>query len=76
MTVVEEIIPAHQRIMTMREIKIERNRLLAACDWTQLPDVPITIKTAWAEYRQQLRDLPANCDINNPVWPTEPKEQP
>lgn len=42
------------------EIKQHRNALLAQCDWTQLPDAPLTTPTkeAWRVYRQQLRDLP------------------
>jgi hypothetical protein len=38
----------------MREI---RDRLLAGSDWRMLPDIK-NDKTAWAEYRQQLRDFP------------------
>lgn len=41
-------------------IRQYRNELLARCDWTQLPDVALTIeeKLAWGEYRQRLRDIP------------------
>lgn len=58
----------------MPEIRERRNYLLAACDWTQLPDAALTPeqKAAWAVYRQQLRDFPAVCDPNNPVWPVPP----
>ena len=50
----------------------ERDRLLAASDWTQVPDAPVD-RLAWAEYRQALRDLPANTtDPRNPVWPAVP----
>jgi len=38
-------------------MRSERNRLLSECDWTQLPDSSVD-KTAWAEYRQALRDAP------------------
>ena len=34
-----------------------RNKELARTDWTQVADAPVD-KTAWATYRQQLRDLP------------------
>jgi hypothetical protein len=36
-----------------------RDACLADTDWTQLPDVSLTaeVKLAWAEYRQQLRDV-------------------
>jgi hypothetical protein len=42
----------------MAQIRGQRNSLLAACDWTQIADSTAD-KTAWASYRQQLRDLPA-----------------
>ena len=46
--------------------RAERNRLLAASDWTQIPDSALATekKTEWATYRQTLRDLP-----NDPAWP-------
>ena len=57
--------PAHLRLL--------RNNKLAASDWTQGSDVPAEIKSAWATYRQQLRDLPANTsDPTKPTWPTKP----
>jgi hypothetical protein len=40
-----------------------RNMELARTDWTQVEDAPVD-KTAWATYRQALRDLPASN--NNP----------
>lgn len=36
-----------------------RNRELAASDWTQLPDCPLSNQQNWETYRQELRDLPA-----------------
>jgi hypothetical protein len=39
-------------------VRNERNRLLAASDWTQVADAPVD-REAWATYRQQLRDFPA-----------------
>jgi hypothetical protein len=52
----------------------DRNKRLANCDWTQLPDIPSTVdKAAWAVYRQALRDLPNNnLDVHNPVYPVPP----
>lgn len=40
------------------QIRLWRNAQLAASDWTQLADSPVD-KSAWATYRQALRDLPA-----------------
>lgn len=52
-----------------------RDSKLTSCDWTQLPDSPLTEpkRTEWATYRQELRDLPATYpDYSTVVWPTEP----
>lgn len=55
-----------------------RNSLLKDCDWTQMPDAPLSNedKQRWATYRQELRDLPNNypnlTDINNVVFPEIP----
>jgi hypothetical protein len=58
----------------LMQIRIKRNSRLAACDWTQMPDTPLSPekRLAWATYRQQLRDFPDVCDVNNPVWPIPP----
>ena len=42
------------------EIRSKRDRRLAASDWTQMPDSPLTSskKAEWATYRQGLRSLP------------------
>ena len=52
----------------------DRNGLLLKCDWTQFNDSPLSNeqKAAWATYRQELRNLPNNVDINNVVFPTPP----
>lgn len=55
-----------------RNIRVERNALLAKSDWTQLPDVPQVDVNAWAVYRQQLRDVTSQPDPFNIVWPTAP----
>ena len=54
------------------QIKLWRNAELAATDWTQLPDAPVS-KTAWASYRQSLRDLPAQGKkAEDAVFPVKP----
>ena len=54
------------------QIKLWRNAQLISSDWTQLPDAPVE-KTAWAVYRQALRDLPAQGgNAENAVFPTKP----
>ena len=64
----------------MRLLRVERNRLLTACDWRARSD--LTISTAWKTYRQSLRDLPAsspptldsdgNLDMSSVTFPTDP----
>ncbi|WP_230623814.1 tail fiber assembly protein [Chromobacterium violaceum] len=56
-------------------LRTRRNVLLAASDWTQMPDVSLTPekKKAWAEYRQSLRDLPrTTTDFGQEKWPVAP----
>lgn len=52
--------------------RARRNALLAASDWTQLPDVPRKTRAAWAAYRQALRDITAQPDPHQPQWPAPP----
>lgn len=56
-------IPAEWWIERMRK---RRDALLIRSDWTQIPDVPVD-QTAWAEYRQQLRDAPEHF-TPGPEW--------
>jgi hypothetical protein len=48
------------------QIRIWRNAELARTDWTQLPDSPVDA-SAWATYRQSLRDLPTSVSIADDV---------
>jgi hypothetical protein len=42
-------------------LRLQRDELLKASDWTQLADATCD-KTAWATYRQALRDLPSSVE--------------
>lgn len=56
-------------------VREERTLLLADSDWTQFADSPLTgaEKTAWATYRQQLRDVTAQSGFPWSVtWPSIP----
>jgi len=54
------------------QIRLWRNAELVASDWTQIVDSTAD-KTAWATYRQALRDLPAsNTDPRKIVAPVKP----
>ena len=64
----------------MRQLRIERDARLTACDWRASSD--LTISDAWKTYRQALRDLPASAspsldsnydlDLTSVTWPTQP----
>jgi len=51
-------------------IRSARNELLKDSDWTQLSDSPVD-KTAWATYRQELRDITTQPDPFNISWPKQ-----
>ena len=54
-------------------IRAERDRRIAATDWTQLPDVPEETRQLWADYRQALRDVPQQATFPDSVeWPEKP----
>jgi hypothetical protein len=52
-------------------IRAERNKFLADCDWTQLPDASADA-AAWAVYRQALRDITDQDNPFNITWPVLP----
>jgi hypothetical protein len=63
----------------LSQVLNQRDQFLAQSDWTQMPDSPLSaeVKAAWAQYRQELRDLPANLfpDVENwfdVVFPNRP----
>ena len=54
------------------EVRQQRNQLLNACDWTQLPDAPVNADE-WIVYRQALRDITTQVNFPwNIVWPDIP----
>ena len=65
-------------------LRIERDKLIAETDWTQLKDISLDSirEKNWKEYRQALRDLPngstpkldsnGNLDMSSVTWPDKP----
>ena len=54
-----------------------RRYYLTACDWTQMPDAPLSdnSKALWQAYRQALRDIPqVYADYRDVRFPTIPTE--
>ena len=66
----------------MRLLRVERDKLLTDCDWTQSRDITLSNDADWKTYRQELRDLPAsasptldsdgNLKMSSVTWPTKP----
>ena len=65
------------------QLRTRRDQLLAETDWVTLKAIDASVDgfglqlpMDWMNYRQALRDLPANTvDPANPVWPTKPGGQ-
>ena len=75
----EEIVDApYTYDEAMARLRYERDRRLLSCDWTQLPDVPLSASQvqAWRSYRKALRDTPEAVQAQGwdgaVSWPTPP----
>jgi hypothetical protein len=53
------------------QLRRQRDIALINSDWTQVLDAPVD-RTAWANYRQQLRNLPQDPNFPNVDLPTTP----
>lgn len=55
-------------------VRAKRDYLLKSTDWTSVSGCTVA-PMAWAEYRQELRDLPqkfATAKLDQIVWPEQP----
>ena len=55
----------------LREVRRLRTQRLYDCDWTQLPDAPLSEaqREQWRTYRQALRDMMDDFAWNLTAWP-------
>ena len=68
-----------ERLALESALRLKRDGMLAASDWTQFPDVVMTDekRRAWQVYRQALRDI-VNDSLDgltattNIIWPAPP----
>ena len=64
------------KIEELNQLRTKRNTFLDESDKYVTVDFPHPTpeaRQAWLDYRQALRDLPANTeDPANPVWPVQP----
>jgi len=59
-------------VQQANDMRNKRNYLLSDSDWTQVADAPVNA-TAWATYRQDLRDVTAQAGFPHTVdWPVKP----
>jgi len=55
-----------------KAVREDRNKRLSESDWTQVLDAPVD-QTAWAAYRQVLRDVTAQVGFPWDIeWPAKP----
>ena len=57
------------------EVRKVRNIELMNSDYitSVASETGVGISTAWKNYRQELRDITKQSDVNNLVWPTHPE---
>lgn len=74
----QELADAQAALLTQQttelaaSIRVERDNKLKECDWTQIVDSTAD-KTAWATYRQALRDVPTQAGFPWTItWPESP----
>lgn len=61
--------------VALNDLRLVRDAKLAETDWTQAADSPLSDsdKTAWATYRQSLRDITDSAtSLDDVTWPTKP----
>ena len=83
----DEVKTKYNELVSAEPLKLlreERNKLIAATDWTQLKDIDLDIirERNWKNYRQALRDLPSkstpkldsngDLDMTSVSWPDKP----
>ncbi len=68
--------PSDAKILSHKweSIRSQRNVLLNKTDWmvTKALETGVPVTDAWKNYRQALRDVPTQSDVDNINWPTEP----
>ena len=62
---------------TAEENKDRAYAELVDCDWTQLPDVGLTLSNVgeWRTYRATLREIVKNPTAGQLTWPDKPDEE-
>jgi len=72
----DKVIELKQRYVE-DQVRNKRDRLLSQSDWvvTRATETSESIPTEWADYRQNLRDIPQQTGFpHDVVWPVDPEE--
>ena len=56
-------------VRKLRNIELEKSDYVTSI----ASETGVGISTAWKNYRQELRDITKQSDVNNLVWPTHPE---
>ena len=56
-------------VRQLRNIELQQSDYITSI----ASETGVGISTAWKNYRQELRDITKQSDINNLVWPTHPE---
>ena len=69
---------ANELISKRANVRIQRNDKLSKTDWAVLPDSPLSTddKTVYENYRNALRDVPAQAGFPDNALPESPDESP
>lgn len=69
----EFVVDEDQIERTWKAVKTYRNQKLRDSDWIcSVTDYVVINKTAWIQYRQQLRDITQQVNPFTLTWPAEP----
>jgi len=56
-------------VRKLRNIELQQSDYITSV----ASETGVGISTAWKDYRQELRDITKQSDVNNLVWPTHPE---
>ena len=70
----DDALATYQTAEKWKDIRSQRDALLSDTDWivTKAKETGTNMPTAWKTYRQALRDVPTQTDVDNITWPTKP----
>ena len=70
----DDALATYKTLVKWKDIRLQRDFLLSQTDWVvvKAKETGSTLSSAWKKYRQDLRDVPTQSDVDNITWPTKP----